>query len=226
MTDNAIGSFEAHAPDYNALRRKLIPPFDRFYGAAVDAISFGGNEPKRVLDLGAGTGLLSSMIADRHSEARFVLQDGSPAMLEQSSELLGGQIESVVVSEFAEPLPSGPFDAVVSSLAIHHLADEAKSDLYARAHDELAVGGWFVNAEQVAGPTDLLDIEFRAWHETEAKRLGATDDEWAAAIERFRHDIRSSVHDQMKWLTQIGFANVECLMQDYCFAVLIGRRAA
>jgi tRNA (cmo5U34)-methyltransferase len=225
MADTAVGSFEAHAPEYNALRRKFIPPFDRFYGAAVEAISFGGNKPKRILDLGAGTGLLTSWIADRYPDAKFVLQDGSPAMLEQATELLGDRIESVVVSDFADPLPEGPFCAVVSSLAIHHLEDDAKRDVYARAHDELAPGGWFVNAEHVAGPTELLDEEFRVWHAAEAKRLGATDEEWAAALERFKHDRRSSVHDQMKWLTQIGFTEIECLMQDYCFAVMIGRRA-
>jgi tRNA (cmo5U34)-methyltransferase len=225
MADNAVGAFEAHAPEYNALRRKLIPPFDRFYGAAVEAISFGGNKPKRVLDLGAGTGLLTSWIADRHPDTKFVLQDGSPAMLEQATEVLGDQIESIAVSDFADPLPKGPFCAVVSSLAIHHLKDDTKLDIYSRAHDELAPGGWFVNAEHVAGPTELLDEEFRAWHAAEAKRLGATDEEWAGALERFKHDRRSSVHDQMKWLTQIGFTEIECLMQDYCFAVLIGRRA-
>lgn len=226
MADNAIGSFEAHAPEYNALRRKLIPPFDRFFGAAVEAISFGGNDPKRILDLGAGTGLLTSQLADRYPGARFVLQDGSPAMLEQASELLGDKIESVVVSDFADPLPEGPFDAVVSSLAIHHLEDEGKRDVYARAHDALAPKGWFVNAEQVAGPTATLEKQFNEWHARAAKAQGATDDEWNAALERFKHDRRSSVHDQMKWLTQIGFTDVECLMQDYCFAVLIGRRAA
>jgi tRNA (cmo5U34)-methyltransferase len=203
----------------------LIPPFDRFYGAAVQAIGFGGNDPRRILDLGAGTGLLAAQIADRHPGARFVLQDGSPAMLQQARDLLGDRIEASIVSDFADPLPAGPFDAVVSSLAIHHLPDDGKRDVYARAHDELATGGWLVNAEQVSGPTALLDEEFRAWHETEARRLGATAAEWAAAEKRFAHDIRSPVHDQMKWLTQIGFENVECLMQDYCFAVLIGRKA-
>lgn len=225
MADNAIGSFEAHAPEYNALRRKFIPPFDRFYGAAVEALSFGGNEPRRVLDIGAGTGLLSSRIADRHPEARFVLQDGSQAMLEQAHDLLGDRIEQIVVSDFVDPLPPGPFDAVVSSLAIHHAPDDVKRDVFRRAHDELAPGGMFVNAEQVAGPTPMLENEFRAWHAAEATRLGATAEEWADALERFKHDIRASVHDQMKWLTQVGFSDVECLMQDHCFAVLIGRRA-
>ena len=226
MADNAIGSFEAHAPEYNALRRKLIPPFDRFYGAAVDAISFGGNKPKRILDVGAGTGLLSSLIADKHPNAKFVLQDGSPAMLEQAGDLLGDSIESTVVSDFADPLPGDSYCAVVSSLAIHHVKDEGKRDIYSRAHDALSPKGWFVNAEHVAGPTELLDKEFDAWHEREAKALGVTNAEWDAALERFTHDHRSSVHDQMKWLTQIGFTDVECLMQDYCFAVLIGRKAA
>lgn len=225
MADNAIDSFEAHAADYNALRRKLIPPFDRFYGAAVDAVGFGGNKPKRILDLGAGTGLLAAQLADRYPAARFVLQDGSPAMLERASELLGDKIESVVVSDFADPLPEGPFCAIVSSLAIHHVEDDGKRDVYARAHEALAPNGWFVNAEQVAGPTELLEKEFNAWHEREAKALGTSDDQWAAALERFTHDRRASVHDQMKWLTQIGFIDVECLFQEYCFAVLIGRKA-
>lgn len=224
MTDNAIGSFEAHAPEYNALRRKLIPPFDRFYGAATEAVGFAGNQPRRILDLGAGTGLLSSWLADRWPDANFVIQDGSPAMLEQAKELLGTRIESVIVSDLTDPLPPGPFDAIASSLAIHHLEDDAKRDLFERARDELGPGGWFVNAEQVAGPTPALHAEFEAWHAAETKRLGVTEDEWAAALERFKHDRRASVHDQMKWLDQVGFTDVECLMQDYCFAVLIGRR--
>jgi tRNA (cmo5U34)-methyltransferase len=225
MSDTAIGSFEAHAPEYNALRRKLIPPFDRFYGAAVDAISFGGNKPKRVLDLGAGTGLFSSLIADRYPEIKFVLQDGSPAMLEQAAELLGDKIEDSQVSDLADPFPGDSYCAVVSSLAIHHLDDAGKQDVYARAHEALKPKGWFVNAEQVLGPTPLIEKEFARWHATEANALGTTDEEWAAAERRFQHDIRSPVHDQMKWLTQTGFTDVECLFQDYCFAVLIGRKA-
>jgi tRNA (cmo5U34)-methyltransferase len=225
MADDAVGAFDAYAPRYNAERRKIVPSFDAFYGAAVEAISLDGNVPRRVLDLGAGTGLLSAWIAEAHPQARFVLQDASPAMLERASEMLGDRIEEVVVSDFADPLPAGPFDAVVSSLAIHHIADDAKRDLYARTLDVLAPGAWFVNAEHIAGATKLLDEQYHRWHETESRRLGLSSQEWEAALERFRHDVRTPVADQLAWLNEIGFSDVDCLWRDHSIAVMIGRKA-
>src|SRR4028119_790960 len=55
MSD-AAALFAAHAATYDAARRALIPPFDRFYGAAIDALELAGEPMGRVLDLGAGTG--------------------------------------------------------------------------------------------------------------------------------------------------------------------------
>jgi len=68
-----------------------------------------------------------------------------------------------VVSDLADPLPAGPWDAVVSALAVHHLDDPAKRALFGRLHTALAPGGLFVNAEQVAGPTALFHDLYAAW---------------------------------------------------------------
>jgi methylase of polypeptide subunit release factors len=59
---NATAVFSAHARDYDAPRRRLIPVFDAFYGAAVDALCLTHGPVRRVLDLGAGTGLLSAAV--------------------------------------------------------------------------------------------------------------------------------------------------------------------
>jgi len=67
-----------------------------------------------------------------------------------------GEDATYVTGDLASPLPAGPWDAIVSALAIHHLEDDGKRDLFARAHDALGDGGVFVNAEQVSGPTALL----------------------------------------------------------------------
>jgi len=48
--------FDAHADDYDALRRRLVPCFDALYGAAVGALSLASRPLERVLDVGAGTG--------------------------------------------------------------------------------------------------------------------------------------------------------------------------
>jgi tRNA (cmo5U34)-methyltransferase len=58
--------FDAHAAAYDAMRRRFIPCFDAFYGTALRLIAdWTTGEPFRVLDLGAGTGLLSAMILER-----------------------------------------------------------------------------------------------------------------------------------------------------------------
>ena len=130
---DATALFAAHAATYDAARGKLIPPFDRFYGAAIEALELAGEPMGRVLDLGAGTGMLSGMVAAAHPSAQLVLVDGAPAMLDRARERLRGHPRAAyVVADLRDALPPGPFDAVVSALAIHHLPDEDKRALLGR----------------------------------------------------------------------------------------------
>ena len=254
MTDDARALFEAHATTYDDdLRRRLIPPFDAFYGtavAALDGAGAGDDAPLRVLDLGAGTGLLSAFVAAARPDAELVLVDGAPAMLQRARERLAGAgaaadaagpderadggrrardgatpPRSFHVADLRDPLPGGPFDAVVSALAIHHLDDDGKRDLFAAVHAALRPGGVFVNAEQVAGATAEEDAAWRAWHRDRSAALGTTPAEWAAAEERMRADRCSPVADQLAWLTAAGFT-AELPFHDHRFAVLVGRKPA
>jgi hypothetical protein len=54
MTD-AVRIFAEHAVGYHALRRRLVPELDAFYGTAVDLLALRPGPVRRVLDLGAGT---------------------------------------------------------------------------------------------------------------------------------------------------------------------------
>jgi tRNA (cmo5U34)-methyltransferase len=222
MTNTTTAAFDAHATEYDALRRRLVPCFDAFYGAATQLVA--DTAPRDVLDLGAGTGLLSALVAEACPDARLHLLDGSARMLDQAQAALGGRIAALHVADLADPLPGGPYGAVVSALAIHHLDDAGKERLTARVFDALRPGGVFVNAEQVAGPTPALEARYRAQHERDARALGTTDAEWAAALERMSHDRCSPVGVQLQWLHAAGFADVDCVFRDGRFAVLTGRR--
>jgi tRNA (cmo5U34)-methyltransferase len=224
-TSSAPATFDAHAAAYEAPRRRLIPPFDAFYGTAVSALEMLGRPPRRVLDLGAGTGMLSARVAAAYPDAELVLVDGAPAMLEQARAALGDRAE-IHVADLADPLPDGPFDAVVSALAIHHLDDAGKQALFARVCAALPPGGVFVNAEQVAGPSPCFDRRYREWHEASARAAGTDDAEWAGALERMRHDRPADVGSQLRWLREAGFDAADCLFKDHRFAVLVARRAA
>lgn len=62
--------FDKAAEGYDRSRRQLVPSFDDFYGAAVESIPHESDAAIRVLDLGAGTGLLSALVARAFPHAR------------------------------------------------------------------------------------------------------------------------------------------------------------
>jgi tRNA (cmo5U34)-methyltransferase len=225
MLNEATTTFDAHADGYDAVRRRLVPPFDAFYGTAAGALELVTGPVRRVLDLGAGTGQLSAQVLAAHPAAEVVLFDGAPAMLERARATLGDRAR-YVEGDLAGPLPAGPWDAVVSALAIHHIADADKAALFARVYEGLRDGGIFVNAEQVAGPTPWLEALYERRQETAARALGATDEDWTGAQERMRHDRCSTVGDQLDWLRDAGFADADCLFKDHRFAVLFARRGS
>jgi tRNA (cmo5U34)-methyltransferase len=218
-----LAAFHAHAGAYEEQRRRLVPGYDAFYGAAIEALGLAGRPLRRVLDLGAGTGLLARHVGAAYPDAELTLLDGAAAMLDEARAVLGEQA-GYVVADLGGPLPDGPWDAVVSALAIHHLADEDKRSLFARTHDALAPGGVFVNADQVAAPSAVMEQAYIAWHEQRARAAGCSDDEWARAQERMRFDRLATVADQLAWLRAAGFADADCLFKDHGFAVLVAPR--
>ncbi|WP_431931827.1 class I SAM-dependent methyltransferase [Micromonospora sp. RP3T] len=225
-------AFDAVAGRYDEARRRLVPCFDAFYGTAIEvaapplrAALAAGRTPE-VLDLGAGTGLLSLLLSAAVPGVRLTLVDGAPAMLAVATGHLTarGVPHRTVHADLADPLPAGRYDAVVSALAIHHLDDGGKRALYRRAADALGPGGVFVNAEQVAGPTPALDRRYDEVWTARITELGSDADEIAASRERMRYDRPATVADQCRWLGEAGLTDVDCFFKEWRFAVFGGRR--
>jgi tRNA (cmo5U34)-methyltransferase len=219
-------SFDASAAVYDASRARLVPCFERLYGAAVALLPFAEDAPVRVLDLGAGTGLLAARVLARYPNARLRLVDVAASMLALARVRLAvaAQAPEIAVADYAVAPLGGPYDAVVSALSIHHCDDAAKRDLFRRCHAALAPDGVFVNAEQVAGPTTALEAAYdRAWLAA-ARRAGATDAELAGARTRMAEDRCATLAAQLDWLAGAGFADVDCWFKDGRFAVYAGRK--
>jgi SAM-dependent methyltransferase len=156
--------------------------------------------PKRVdrfLDLGTGDGRVLALVRSRHPDALAVGLDSSEPMLARAVERFGSDpLAEFRVHDLDYPLAeSGPFDAVVSGLAIHHLEDTRKRQLFAEVRSLLARGAVFANLDLVASPSQRL-------HERFHSEIGRVEDDPS--------DRLAGLSDQLTWLRDAGFGEVDC----------------
>jgi tRNA (cmo5U34)-methyltransferase len=165
----------------------------------------------RILDLGTGDGRLLALLQADRPRMLGVGLDFSELMLAAARERFAGdeRIE-IVEHDLAEPLPTlGRFDAIVSSMAIHHLEHERKRSLYAEVFELLEPGGVFANFEHVAAPSERLHVAFYA-------AIGEPMEDEDPS-DRLR-----DVESQLAWLRDIGFVDVDCYWKWLEMALLIG----
>ncbi|MGH6991991.1 MAG: class I SAM-dependent methyltransferase [Caulobacteraceae bacterium] len=139
---------------YEATVAQEIPSYDRLQ----DEVAAAANRPgvKRILDLGVGTGATSARVLRRHPSARLVGLDESEKMLAAARLRLPADAD-LRVGALEGELPKGPFDLVVSALAVHHLDGAAKADLFRRVAAVLTPDGRFVLGDLIV-PEDPADV--------------------------------------------------------------------
>ncbi len=220
-------SFDEAAAGYDRARRQLVPGLEGFYGAALESIPFGRDAEIRVLDLGAGTGLLSAMVAEGFPRSRVTLVDLSVEMLRVARRRMpesNGRFAFRTMDYARKPLPAGGYDLVVSALSIHHLTHGDKREVFERVHDSLVVGGYFVNADQVLGETEEEEEGYNKWWLRRVREAGVSEEDLGAALARMRADRNATLRAQLGWLEDVGFEEVRCAYADHRFAVYGGRK--
>lgn len=163
----------------------------------------------RVLDLGTGNGRLIGLVRTAHPQAEAVGLDSSQPMLDRAAQRFPADSATELrAHDLRDPLPEiGRFDAIVSGLAIHHLEDDRKRELFTEAHYLLAPGGVFANLDLVKAPTPELHERFR-------REIGRPEDDPA--------DRLAGHCNQLEWLRAAGFADVDCHFKWLQLALLVG----
>src|SRR4051794_6805081 len=210
MTSNRVAQiFDQGASRYDSNRRQLVPCFDDFYGTVLELLPAEPERPLRVLDLGAGTGLLSGMIAATYPQAHITLIDIAPEMLRQAADRFAAMPERVTlrVADVATASLDGPYDAIVSALALHHLDDVQKREVFTRVADALVPGGVLINAEQVLGPTPAVEQAYHAQWLRAVRARGVTEADLETALERMQADKCAPLVDRIEWLAAVGLIN-------------------
>jgi SAM-dependent methyltransferase len=166
---------------------------DRFtvIASAVAAL----REDPLVLDLGCGPGSLSARVLARLPSARVVAVDADPVLLmlgRHALEHLGDRLVWVDADLRDEAWPNAlpvnpPFDAVISTTALHWLHVPELASLYRRLAGLLRPGGAFLDGDHMPHDDDQPTISALARHvadaEPAADPIRETWSEWWAAIE-------------------------------------------
>ncbi len=229
MSEGLERLFDEIAGSYDRAHRRSVPCFEEFYGAALDLIPKERSGPFRVLDLGAGTGLLSAMVGRAFPKAEITLVDFSEGMMNVARSRLAdepdGRFTFHLMDYSREALP-GEYEVVVSALSIHHVEDEGKRKVFREVHRVLADGGVLINADQIPGEAPGIEAGRHESHEPRhAREEGAGGEDASSALHRMETD-KSSLEDQLAWMEDAGFAAVECRYKNNRFAVYSGRKGA
>jgi len=184
--------------------------------------------PALILDLCCGEGLLDELILDTFPAFTLLGLDGSEEMLQQAWKRLArfGSRFSRKKFDLAGMdwrTPALPPAAVVSSLAIHHLTGAQKQALFVDIFEMLAEKGLFIIADVIEHPdetgrrlaAEALDEYVRSRSLELDGNTNAFDFFQREGWNIFRQlgpediDKPSPLFDQLKWLEQAGFTQID-----------------
>ena len=178
---------------------------------------------RHVLDVGCGTGNYTLKLLERLPSLDATLIDLSQPMLDRARERVSratsGRITTIQGDIREVDLPEGQFDIVLAASVLHHLrADEEWREVFAAFHRALRPGGslWVF---------DLVESSIPSIQELMRRRYGeyltrlkdeAYRDHVFAYVEK--EDTPRPLLFQLDLLRQVGFAQVEVLHKNVCFA--------
>jgi tRNA (cmo5U34)-methyltransferase len=181
-----------------------------------------------ILELCCGEGLLAELILKTYPSYSIQAYDGSPEMLARAQSRLANFKDRFqyqifdLASDSWRALPS-PVDAVISSLAIHHLPGPQKQGLFKDIHRNLTPGGMVVIADvlEVVGSMGktLAAVEWDKAVRQRSLGLDGNDKAFNFFISEgwnmHRYldpediDKPSPIFSQLKWLEDAGFTDID-----------------
>lgn len=205
----------------------FVPQRERQMQIIVDLLK-GMPGPATILELCCGEGLLAELMLSELPGVYLIGLDGSRVMLDKAREKLDHYPGRYQLAEFDlvdlswRRLPL-PVQAVVSMLAIHHLDGAGKQALFQDVHAMLATGGAFIIADMVEPANQPgRDVAADAWDEVVRQRSFELDGDTASLDFFLREgwntyrfldpddiDHPSALFDQLKWLEQAGFTQID-----------------
>jgi tRNA (cmo5U34)-methyltransferase len=193
--------------EYDARIRTFVPHYERMLEGVAGALDALAGDTPTIVDLGIGTGALSGRCLAVRPAARLIGVDGDAGMLDAARVRLAGHANvDLVHADFLDhPIPA--CDAIVASIALHHIATpERKKAFYASCARALRTGGVLITADAFFGKDPRLAARHhQAWLEHLMRSYPRAEAEgWLRAWSH--EDVYFPLEDEVAWLAEAGFA--------------------
>lgn len=216
--------FNSAAEKYDMQRKALIPLMDIFYGTAVELVKIN-NEKGKILDLGAGTGLLTELVIKKYPNAEYTLVDIAKEMLAIAKERFESfDNVSFNVEDYRDRISGGKYDAIISSMSIHHLDSLEKRNLYKNIFNSLEDCGVFINADQVEGEDCESEEIVKEYQLSYIENCSLSREEKDKTYKRIKLDKMDKASVQISMLKEAGFKSVDIYYKYYNYVVFRARK--
>ena len=213
--------FDDLVSEYDNVIKRLVSPYPKmlwamFYYLPKDF------KPKKILELGCGTGRLTKVLHEQWDNSSITVVDISAAMLEKTKQVVKHKDLQLIESSMEKLcLPKNNYDLVISSLAIHHLTNESKIKLIKNIFNWLNKDGFFILTDCVRAQSErLYAVNNEHWIQL-AKEQGLSEEEMNEQIRHHKtHDYYPVLIDLVNWMKEAGFLNVDILWH-YCIWVVL-----
>ena len=225
MIDRVKKHFQDEAATFDARVVKSVPFYADMLEAMVSSMPFQRSDIRKVLDLGCGTGSITKKIKEHFPKAMITCADFSENMLEIAKNKLRKYRDIRYVVSDVRTFDYSGFDAVVSSLKLHHLRRrDEKLKLYQRVYSGLRRGGVLYLADLVLGETDYLQrLNLEMWKRFLSQHMSEKDmNERRRRYER--EDRPFKLSEELAWLKRAGFRHADIVWKYYHFAVFGGQK--
>ena len=220
------GFFDSIAQDYDKAIARCVPRYDEMLTQLFYYLP-SGFEPKRVLELGCGTGNLTVRIEKQFPNATIEAVDVSQDSLDLCrSRLSDGSRHVMTKSDFRMlNYEADSFDLIVSTISLHHLTSSEKQSLFDNCVRWLCSKGILSYSDQFAGAaSDIYAKHMDGW-KAYSRSAGASEREWEVWMEhQAEHDYHDSLPDQLDWLRQAGFSMVDCVWRNLLWTIMQARK--
>ena len=205
MLEKMSAFFDARLADYDAHMLNEIESAREFY--PFTAACLPKDVGAQVLDLGCGTGLELEEYFRLNPTVKITGIDLAPGMLAaMKAKFPEKDMTLIQGSYFDVPFGSEKYDAAVSVESLHHFTQAEKLPLYAKLHQALKPGGYFILTDYFAD-TD----EQESFYRQELLRLKA--EQGIRDNEFYHYDTPLTVAHETEVLLAAGFSDVEILGQ-------------